>query len=76
MLQHLYWSVYFQTCAPGVVTAVLLVAPVILGLTVRAVRERLIPLWFAVLTYATVLPTLVATWRAGNSMAVLQWPVN
>lgn len=35
VLQHVYWSALFRTYAPGVTTAVLLVAPVVLGLPSR-----------------------------------------
>jgi hypothetical protein len=75
-LQHVYWSAYFQTYQPGAVTAVLLVAPAVVALTVKAVRDNLIALWYAATLYAKVLPTMVATYRAGNVMPVLPWPVN
>ncbi len=76
VLQHIYWSAYFQAYQPGVVTAVALVAPTILGLTMKAVREKLIPWWYAALMYASVLPTMIATYRAGNLIPVLPWPIN
>jgi hypothetical protein len=74
-LQHIYWTIYFQTYAPGVITAVLVVMPVVVGLTIKALREKLIPPWYVALLYATVIPTLVATVLAGNQHTVLPWPI-
>jgi hypothetical protein len=75
VLQHVYYSIYFRTYQPGVVTAVVLVAPVVVGLTMKAVGGKLIPWWYAAVLYATVVPTLIATYRAGNETLVLPWPL-
>jgi uncharacterized protein with HXXEE motif len=75
VLQHIYWSAYFRTYARGVITAVLLVAPVVIGLTAKAIEARLIPWWYATALYATVVPTLVSTVLASNLKAVLPWPI-
>ncbi|MGA8013628.1 MAG: HXXEE domain-containing protein [Candidatus Acidiferrales bacterium] len=65
VLQHIYWSFYFRTYAPGVITAVLLVGPVVIGLTVKAIRGKLIPWWYAAILYLLVVPTMVSTVRSG-----------
>lgn len=67
-LQHLVWTVSFRTYAPGVVTAVLLVAPVVIGLTILALRQRLIPWWYAVVLYVALTPTLISTVRGAASV--------
>ena len=74
-LQHIYWAAYFRTYAPGVITAVFLVAPVVVGLTIKALRAGLLPRWYAAAMYATVIPTLVSTVLAGSRYEVLPWPI-
>jgi len=63
-LQHLYYAYFFRGYNPGFVTAMLLVIPVVVGLTVKAIRDRLIPLWFAAALYFLTIPSLVVTIRA------------
>jgi hypothetical protein len=63
-LQHLYYAYFFRGYNPGLVTAMLLVMPVVIGLTVKAVRSRLIPLWFATVLYLLTIPSMVVTIRA------------
>jgi hypothetical protein len=60
VLQHIYMTVYFGGYTPGVLTAVLLVGPVVVGLTIKAIRDRLIPWWYAALLYASTIPTLIS----------------
>ena len=43
-------------------------APVVLGLTVKAVRGRLIPWWYAAVLYVAIVPTFVSTVRAPNQI--------
>lgn len=66
VLQHIYWSFFFGGYTPGVATAVLLVGPVVIGLTVKAIRGKLIPWWYAAILYALVTPTMISTVRAAN----------
>ena len=68
VLQHIYYAGYFRGYTPGFVTAVLLLGPVVLGLTYRAVRERLIPWWYATILYLAAVPALVSTVQAGNQL--------
>lgn len=75
VLQHVYYAVYFGTYQPGVVSAVGLVAPVVVALTMKALRGKFIPWWYVALLYATVVPTLIATYRAGRETMVLPWPI-
>ena len=63
-LQHIYYAFFFRGYNPGVVTAVLLVGPVVIGLTVKAVRGRLLPLWFVAILYVLTTPSMVVTIRA------------
>jgi hypothetical protein len=50
-----------------VATAVLLVAPVVIGLTVKGIRGKLIPWWYAAILYILTIPTMVSTVRAANN---------
>lgn len=66
VLQHIYWTCYFRRYTPGVATAVLLVGPVIIGLTIKAIRGKLIPAWYAAILYLLTIPTIASTVRATN----------
>lgn len=59
VLAHVFWVGYFGTYTPGAATAVLLVGPVVVGLTIKAVREKLIPWWYAVAFYLATAPGLL-----------------
>ena len=63
-LQHIYYALFFRGYDPGLVTATLLVGPVAVGLTAKAVRDRLFPWWFATVLYLLMIPSLVVTIRA------------
>jgi hypothetical protein len=66
VLQHIYYSFFFRGYTPGVATAVLLVGPIVVGLTVKATRGKLIPWWYAALLYLLVVPTVVSTVSASH----------
>ena len=68
VLQHIFWTFHFTTYEPGVVSAVLLVAPVVIGLTIKAIRGRLIPWWYAALLFVALVPNLVSTVRAPDQI--------
>jgi hypothetical protein len=67
-LQHLYWLVAFRDHAPGVITSVVLLIPVIVFMGLVALAQDLLPLWYAVLMLALVLAGLVQTVRARNRL--------
>jgi hypothetical protein len=66
---HLYWVFLFGSYTPGILTAVLLVAPVVLGLTIKAVRERLIPWWYAAILYLLPIPALISTIQSADHIS-------
>jgi Protein of unknown function with HXXEE motif len=66
VLQHVYYAFFFRGYTPGVATAVLLVAPIVIGLTIKAIRDSLIPRCYAAMLYLLVVPTVVSTVRAAN----------
>ncbi len=67
-LQHVYYLLYFRRYAPGIVTSVLLLIPTIIYLTVRAVQQGYAPFWYAVILVALLIPNLIQTVRARNTM--------
>ena len=67
-LQHIYWQFHFRAYAPGVVTSVLLLLPVIAILIYRAVIDAIVPVWYVLLLALVVLPGFVETIRADNRM--------
>jgi len=66
VLQHVYWAFYFRGYTPGFATAVLLAGPVVIGLTAKAIRGKLIPWWYATILYLLIVPGIVSTVRAAN----------
>lgn len=71
-LTHLFWLFYFGSYAPGVLTAALLVAPLTIYLSVRAVREGLVPAWYAGALFLLAVVPLVAVARAGDTLTAEQ----
>lgn len=67
-LQHVYWVFLFGAYAPGVVTSVLLLIPLTAYLVARAVREKSVPRWYVVALIIFIIPSLIGTVRAGNTV--------
>jgi hypothetical protein len=67
-LTHLFWWLYFGAYAPGVLSAGLLVAPLTIYVALRAVRERLVPAWYAGALFLFALAPLAAVARAGSTL--------
>jgi hypothetical protein len=65
-LQHIYYSIFFRDYNPGIATAVLLVGPMVIGLTVKAIHGRLTPWWYTAILYLLTIPSMVVTVRALN----------
>lgn len=69
VLVHARWVWYFGGYTPGAVTAVLLVGPVIAVLTIKAIRHRLIPWWYALAFYVATVPGLLPWIQRPNEIA-------
>lgn len=67
-LQHVFWLFYFRQYAPGIVTAVLGLIPLATYLAVRAVLENLVPIWYVGILTLVIIPGLVQTVKAKNTM--------
>jgi len=67
-LQHIYYLFYFRQYAPGIITAVVLLIPIILYLTLRAVQQGDAPSWYLILLAILVIPNFIQTVNAGNTM--------
>lgn len=68
-LQHVYWVIAFRDYAPGVITSVLLVIPVIVFLGLVAGHQGLLPIWYQVLLCILVMAGLAQTAMAGNRLS-------
>jgi hypothetical protein len=66
--QHIYWQILFKTYAPGILTSVFLLLPVIGILVYRALAENLISIWYVLLLFVVIVPGFVDTLRAGNTL--------
>jgi hypothetical protein len=67
-LQHIYWQFLFKAYAPGILSTVFLLLPVIGILVYRALAENLIPIWYVLLLFIVIVPGFVDTLRAGNTL--------
>jgi hypothetical protein len=67
-LTHVFWLLYFGSYAPGVATAALVLAPVTVYISLRAVRENLVSRWFVGVLYLLALVPLIAVTRAGSTL--------
>jgi hypothetical protein len=67
-IQHVYWQLYFRQYAPGIISAVFGLIPLGVCLLVAAVRQRLVPAWYAGVLAVVIVPGLVQTVRAKNMM--------
>lgn len=70
-LEHFYWLGAFEAYAPGVIFGGLVGVPLAVYLVRRAVVERLVPVWYAMILGAYALVTLVLAFRAGHAMPPL-----
>ena len=68
ILQHVYWQIRFNQYAPGLCTAILLLAPLSLGIIVTSIVENLIPGWYLIALGVAIIPGLVDTVRSGNKL--------
>ncbi|MBN1312441.1 MAG: HXXEE domain-containing protein [Anaerolineae bacterium] len=65
-LQHIFWSFYFRQYAPGVITAVLLIIPLGGYLTITAIQQHYVPLWYVAAWLGVMAVVVVQTVRSGN----------
>lgn len=70
-LEHLFWVIYFQAYAPGVIFGGLVGVPVAVYLFRRALAADLVPAWYAMIFAAYALVTLVLVYRAQDTMPPL-----
>lgn len=67
-LQHIYYLFYFRRYAPGIITSVLLLIPTVVYLVARAVQQGYVPIWYAIVLVVLLIPNLIQTVRARNTM--------
>ena len=67
-LQHVYWLFYFKQYAPGIITAVFCLIPLGVSLTIRAIGQGFVPIWYIGILVLLLIPGLVQTMQAKNRM--------
>lgn len=65
-MQHVYWLIAFDTYAPGVISAILLVMPVVVFITWQSISRNILPVAFVIPIYGFAVLSLFATVRAGD----------
>ena len=68
VIQHIYWHFYFGQYAPGILTAVLVLGPLVAYFVFVSLAQGLVPEWYVILLGALMLPGLVETIRARNRL--------
>ena len=68
-LTHIFWLFYFQTYAPGVLTAAFLLVPLTLYLVRSVLQERLVPSSYVWFLLALALLQPVAAAAAGSTLS-------
>lgn len=67
-LQHIYHALYFKQYVPGAISSILLLIPEISYLSIRAVGDRLVPLWFISGLTSLILLGLILVVAAGKKL--------
>ena len=67
-LTHIFWLLYFQAYAPGVVSSALLLVPLTLLLIRAVLQERLVPTAYVCILLALAVLQPAAAAIAGNSL--------
>ena len=68
IMQHVYWQVRFKGYAPGLWTAIVLLAPLSCGIVVTSIVKAMVPLWYLVVLGVVIIPGLLDTVRARNTL--------
>jgi len=68
VLQHVYWQIRFKEYAPGLLTAIVLLAPLSYGIINASIVEASVPVWYLIIIGVGIIPGLVDTVRAGNRL--------
>ena len=67
-LQHLFYTLYFRQYAPGVITSVVVIIPIVGYLTARAIEENLVPIVYVMVLGILTVLGLIQTIKAGNTL--------
>ena len=67
-LQHIYWLFYFKQYAPGIVTSVVFLIPLGVYLTIQAIWQNYVPIWYVGILALVIIPGLLQTVKAKNRM--------
>lgn len=67
-MQHIYWLLLFDTYAPGVISALVLVIPAVIFITWKAYSNEILRYGFFVPVYTLAALSLYATIQAGDSV--------
>jgi hypothetical protein len=58
----------FCAYSPGVLSSVLLIIPLVMYVTCRVLRERLLPKWYIIILYLLIVPRIIETIKYGNKV--------
>lgn len=67
-LQHVYWLFSFRQYAPGAVTSVVFLIPFGSYVTIQAVRQSYVSIWYVAILAIAMIPGLLQTVKAKNKM--------
>ena len=67
-IQHISWTVMFFAYSPGVLSSVFLVIPLVIYVTWRVLKERLLSKWYIIILYLLIVPRIIETIKYGNEV--------
>ena len=71
-IQHIFWAFLFRQYAPGVISSVVLLIPIIFAIFLQVVAEDILPWWVLVLINIPILTIgLSQTFRAKNELTAM-----
>ena len=68
IIQHIYWQFLFRQYAPGIVTSVVLLLPIVCWFLYWVVTKSEVPLWYIVVFGVLIIPGLIQTVKVRNRL--------
>jgi len=69
VIQHIYWNYLFREYAPGIISSVFLLLPISIVIVIKAYIEGFLPLWYLLLLLVLMVPGIIQTIKAKDTLA-------
>jgi hypothetical protein len=68
ILQHVYWQILFRQYAPGIITSIFLLVPLVFGFLYWVLTKSNVPVWYIILFGVLIIPGLIQTVKFRNRL--------